>query len=243
MSNRPETPAEREEVSMADERWYCMRTGARPAAENMAVDEALLTSSSKTGRPILRFYGWSEPAASFGYFQHYDAVAKTTPLRPLVRRPTGGGIVPHDNDWTYSLIFPPCHAWYALKAIESYRTLHRWVQSAFSHCGLSSELAQVAQKSTAGQCFAGPERLDVVMQGRKIAGAAQRRSRDGLLIQGSVQPPDNAQRGDWEKAMLAVAIEEWQVKWEDVDLPEMVVRQAKALATEKYTRREYNERR
>src|SRR5262249_11796081 len=80
---------------------------------------------------ILRFYSWSEPAASFGYFQKYAEVGKMTLLRPLVRRPTGGGLVPHDADWTYSAVFPPTDAWYELKAIESYRCIHEWIRMAF----------------------------------------------------------------------------------------------------------------
>src|SRR5436305_10194353 len=95
--------------------WYLLRTGARPAAENMAVDEVLLESAASFTRPVLRFYGWSEAAASFGYSQRYDEIARLTCLRPLVRRPTGGGLVPHDADWTYSLVFPPSAAWYSLK--------------------------------------------------------------------------------------------------------------------------------
>src|SRR5687768_2182690 len=78
------------------ETWHILRTGNRSAAQNMAMDDALLQSAPELGRPVLRFYGWSEPAASFGYFQRYSEVEKLTHLRPLVRRPTGGGLVPHD---------------------------------------------------------------------------------------------------------------------------------------------------
>ena len=69
------------------ETWYLLRTGARRAAENMAVDEVLLESAGSLGSPLLRFYSWSERAASFGYSQPYDESARLTALRPLVRRP------------------------------------------------------------------------------------------------------------------------------------------------------------
>ena len=96
--------------------WLLMPSGPCPPAFNMALDEALLESMSRLGRPVLRFYGWTEPAATFGYFQKYADVERATHLRPLIRRPTGGGIVPHDADWTYSLVFPPGHEWHSLKA-------------------------------------------------------------------------------------------------------------------------------
>jgi lipoate-protein ligase A len=49
---------------------------------------------------VLRLYRWDRPAVSFGYFQSYDAIANLTPVRPLVRRLTGGGLVSHVADWT-----------------------------------------------------------------------------------------------------------------------------------------------
>src|SRR5262245_38614405 len=99
--------------------WYLFDSGARQPAENMAWDEALLETAPARARPLLRFYAWSEPAATFGYFQKYQEVERMTSLRPLIRRPTGGGLVPHATDWTYSVVIPPTDAWYALSAIES----------------------------------------------------------------------------------------------------------------------------
>src|ERR1039458_9410999 len=75
--------------------WLLLQSGPGPAAFNMALDEALLKAMPRLSRPVLRFYGWTEPAATFGYFQKYADVERATRLRPLIRRPTGGGIVPH----------------------------------------------------------------------------------------------------------------------------------------------------
>ena len=91
--------------------WYLLPSGIGDYETNMALDEALLESMPRLAQPVLRFYGWRQPAASFGYFQKYAEVARLTKLRPLVRRPTAGGIVPHDSDWTYSLAFPANHEW------------------------------------------------------------------------------------------------------------------------------------
>ena len=76
--------------------WLLINSGKGAAAFNMALDEALLENVSRLGKPVLRFYGWTEPAATFGYFQQFSEVERATPLRPLIRRPTGGGIVPHE---------------------------------------------------------------------------------------------------------------------------------------------------
>ena len=169
------------------EHWNLLNSGPGAADFNMAFDEVLLEFAIASGRPTLRFYGWTQRAASFGYFQRYTEVERLTLLRPLIRRPTGGGLVPHDADWTYSLVFPPTHWWYALRATESYERVHQWIRDAFAKLDVATELSPARRKEIPGQCFAGAERFDVLWHGRKIAGAAQRRNRHGLLIQGSVQ--------------------------------------------------------
>src|SRR4030095_8503071 len=77
-----------------------LQSGAGEPAWNMALDEALLVTSATRGYAVLRHYSWNQPAATFGYFQHHGEVERATLLRPLLRRPTGGGIVPPDRDWT-----------------------------------------------------------------------------------------------------------------------------------------------
>jgi len=223
------------------ETWRVFRSGLASPAYNMALDEGLLENAPSVRIPTLRFYGWSEAAASFGYFQRYAEIEQQTVLRPLVRRPTGGGLVPHDADWTYSLVFPTGHEWYGLPAIESYRRLHEWVQAAFARLGVAAELAAEARKSAPGHCFVGYERFDLIWRGRKIAGAAQRRRRDGLLIQGSVQPPPlRLDRENWETAMLEAAAGRFGACWQAPPVPEDVRARALALARQKYSSPEYN---
>lgn len=190
--------------------WFLLRQGPNPPDYNMALDEALMRAAPHLGRPILRFYGWSEPAATFGYSQHYAEIERLTLLRPLVRRPTGGGLVPHDHDWTYSIVCPPDDPWYALKAAESYRRVHQWISDAFARLNILTTLAAEPKKDAPGQCFIGAEKDDVLWFGRKIAGAAQRRTRTGLLIQGSVQPPPiPVERRDWEEALCQSQLVHW----------------------------------
>ena len=211
---------------------------------NMGLDEAVLEATTELGRPVLRFYSWIEPAASFGYFQKYADVERLTHLRPLVRRPTGGGIVPHDRDWTYSLSFPPSHEWYAIPAVESYRRVHSWLQMAFTALGLPTQLADSPLKTGPGQCFMGFEQYDLLWNGRKIAGAAQRRRRDGLLVQGSVQLPERAfERKHWEAAMAEAGEKLFGISWRPWEPDSRLVGRAQALAVSKYSRLSYNRRR
>lgn len=224
--------------------WLLLASGRGDHAFNMAMDEALLEAMPRLDQPALRFYGWTEPAASFGYFQNYAEVAQLTLLRPLVRRPTGGGIVPHDADWTYSAAFPVSHRWYAFSAKESYREIHRWISDAFAAIGVPCELAPAARKSQPGQCFVGYEQSDVLWHGRKIAGAAQRRTRAGLLIQGSVQPPPlPVARTDWEAAMCRVGSEAGGVEWKTFAPDALLAERVRELVRAKYSLPEYNQKR
>jgi lipoate-protein ligase A len=224
--------------------WLLINSGKCVAAFNMALDEALLEALPRLQQPVLRFYGWTEPAATFGYFQKYSEVENTTQLRPLIRRPTGGGIVPHDADWTYSAAFPPGHEWYRLKAEESYRRIHDWLRLAFAELKIETELAPCCKKSLPGQCFAGHEKFDLLWRGKKIAGAAQRRNKLGLLIQGSVQPPPvPLARAGWENAMCVVAVKHFAVTWTDFGPDTELRRQADASAHGKFSQSAYNQRR
>ncbi len=209
----------------------------------MAIDETLLESASRLSRPVLRFYGWRERAASFGYSQKYAEVAGWTVLRPLVRRPTGGGLVPHDADWTYSLIFPPGHWWHALRATESYQTAHEWIRGAFARLSVETELSPRCRQELPGQCFVGAGQFDLLWHGRKVAGAAQRRKRLGLLIQGSVQPPPvGLAKADWQKAMCDCAVEKWHAHWTSFEPDGALTRRAEDLAKAKYALDEFNQR-
>jgi lipoyl(octanoyl) transferase len=229
--------------------WGLLRTGLGEPAWNMALDEALLEQSALIGAPILRLYGWSKPAATFGYSQHYKEVAQWTALRPLIRRPTGGGLVPHDADWTYSLIFPPEDPWYSLRAEESYRRAHDWVSASFRELRVQAELSQCCDKPVLGQCFIGAEKFDVLAGGKKIAGAAQKRNKLGLLVQGSIQPPvrpgmtGSYERGEWERAFMEIGSREQGIEWRELKPSEGLLARAAELDREKYSTDVYNMRR
>ena len=154
------------------------------AAGNMALDEVLLKQARV---PVLRVYRWAEPAVSFGYFLPWQAAEAVSAGRKTIRRWTGGGIVEHGEDFTWSLIVPAGEAFSRTRPVESYLTLHGRLAEALQNAGLSVEqVPATTAVPGGGLCFTAPAPGDLTSQGRKIAGAGQRRCREGLLHQGSV---------------------------------------------------------
>jgi lipoate-protein ligase A len=227
--------------------WNLLKTGAGEPAWNMALDEALLEHCGAIGTPVLRLYGWNSAAATFGYSQHFQEVARWTTLRPLIRRATGGGLVPHEADWTYSLVFPPNDPWYSLRAEESYRRVHDWVSGSFRALEVQAELSECCDKPVLGRCFVGAEKFDVLAGGKKIAGAAQKRNKFGLLVQGSIQPPDmngkKYERAAWESAFVEIGERDLGIEWRELKPAETLLAQAMELTREKYSTDGYNQRR
>jgi lipoate-protein ligase A len=159
----------------------------RSAAFNMAVDETLLEQVAK---PVLRFYRWLRPSISFGYFGHYSEVASDSERRDIVRRWTGGGIVPHGDDLTYSMVIPRADSFFQRSSLEIYAAVHDAICRALQANGVEALLANDAAPKISEACFANAVRSDVMIGEKKIAGAAHRRSRNGLLHQGSIQRSD-----------------------------------------------------
>ncbi len=165
------------------------------ASTNMAIDTALL-ESIPAGLTAFRHYGWLEPAATFGYAQIYAEVKHAAGCNlALCRRPTGGGIVDHRNDWTYALVIHTALPCAALPAIKLYQRIHQAIGSALKTFDIESRLAPCPRHcgealttvNTPSQCFVTPAANDVLRpDGQKIAGAAMKRNRHGLLIQGSL---------------------------------------------------------
>lgn len=152
---------------------------------NMAIDEALLHHQAE--QPALRIYRWRDPAVSFGYFGPVAEAERVAAGRAMVRRWTGGGIVEHGEDVTYTLIVPRGHDFLQRGAPESYRLIHEVIGGLLENDGVRATVVPVVDSRGEGECFASPVQYDLVAGGRKIAGAAQRRTRWGLLHQGSIR--------------------------------------------------------
>ena len=105
--------------------WRLILQGPGSPARNMAVDEALLR---EVREPVLRIYEWDVPAVSLGYFQSHTLAGDL----PFVRRYTGGGLVDHAHDVTYTIVLPRNHPWMELSMPDSYCLVHKGVQAALA---------------------------------------------------------------------------------------------------------------
>ncbi len=151
---------------------------------NMAIDEVLLR---ETPTPLLRFYHWQKPSVSFGYFEAFAPIAATHPDREPVRRWTGGGVVLHGEDLTFSLIVPRPEPFLGLPTAESYRAIHECIAGILQQAGVGAEVAPSHAPKVSQACFENAAQFDLVVETRKIVGGAQRRNRFGMLHQGSIQ--------------------------------------------------------
>ena len=203
----------------------------RSAAENMAIDEVLLFAADY---PVLRSYSWIRPAVSFGYFTPWKAVVSQYSEPDLVRRWTGGGIVVHGEDFTYSLVFP---AGRSLPATgELYRSVHLAIETLLRRNGCLVEMALCPDPVRSDACFEKAVEFDLKLRGEKVAGAAIRRARKSLLLQGSIQ---RLKVPECFGAMLAGAL------GEQVDvftLSDVMLEKAARIAKEKYAAAEWNRR-
>ena len=157
---------------------------ARSGPEAMAVDEWLLETAV---RPVLRVYRWLGEWGSVGYFGALAEARAAFPGVSWVRRWTGGGTVDHRMDWTYTVIAPVGEKLTTLRGAESYRVVHAALAAALVAEGVEARLSTGTAASGVAACFENPVSHDLIGGGgRKLAGAGQRRSRSGLLHQGSV---------------------------------------------------------
>lgn len=158
----------------------------------MAVDEWLLGHAMESGTPILRVYRWLGHWVSFGYALGEPEARRHFPDPDLrfARRWTGGGVVDHRRDWTYTLVIPAAEPLAALPAPQRYQRIHAALAAALRAEALEVRLSDGAAATASDACFHNPVAYDLVdPAGRKIAGAGQRRTRTGVLHQGSVEIP------------------------------------------------------
>ncbi len=227
------------------------------AAENMATDFLLLQRYPAASHARFRHYDWHRPAFTFGYGQLIGFVREQLPADErveLCRRPSGGGLVDHRNDWTYALVIPRAHDLYEARATESYRLVHDRIAEALRTLGQPATLKEPEPATTdttagcgPGVCFTKAEVYDVIhpQTGAKIAGAAQKRARPGILFQGSIARSSVSPTLDWElfeehltaNLAQALALPAVTSPWPEISDDELIA------LTEQYSTAEWNARR
>jgi lipoyl(octanoyl) transferase len=171
-------------------KWRLLDTGAMPASLNMALDEALLQLHVPgESQPTLRFYSWSPPAVSLGYFQKHHAIDLTA-CRELgldvVRRATGGRAVLHQNDLTYSVVADSRQG-IPSSLDAAYHLLCEGLLAGFRMLGFEAEHGrEEAALPQSDICFLHAAVADIVYQGRKFVGSAQTWQGTSLLQHGSI---------------------------------------------------------
>jgi len=166
---------------MAVTKWRFINTGTSNAAWNMAIDEMLLERCIDT--PILRLYGW-DPSVSVGRYAKVDDLISEV---GFVRRISGGGILLHGSDLSYTLVIP--RNLLQIDGIkESYRYLSRFILRVYEKLSLKSSFASDQSFSSyqSDICMAGKEAYDILFNGLKLGGHAQRHTRDVIFQHGSI---------------------------------------------------------
>jgi lipoyl(octanoyl) transferase len=226
------------------ESWLFLEHAAHDPSWNMACDEWLLKNVKDFAKPVLRTYGWDRPSMTIGYFQSFPK--KVPAGYKIIRRPTGGALVNHDSDLTFTVVLPSTHSWFQVGVCERYQRVHERVARVFTSRGAQSVLASTCAPSPSGRssvdtlCFAKSSRYDVLVQGIKVAGGAQRVTRDGLIHQGSIQGGQHPQ----------VSSEEMRLAWEffgdhcePFHLTESQEKEITQLAKQKFETVEWNQQR
>ncbi len=177
---------------MTSASWRLVNSGASSPSFNMGCDQALLASDDR--RPLLRLYSWDPPALSLGWFQPLEPFVELAEREglELVRRPTGGGAIHHDQELTFCLIATPGRHGYPVEVVAGYHWVHGIIRGALAELGAElsfrgdgAPLSVRPQGATL--CFEDTTSLDLVDgQGRKVVGSAQRRKNGRVLHHGSI---------------------------------------------------------
>ena len=203
-------------------------------AMQMALDEVLLR---RVTRPLLRIYQWDAPCITFGYFQKISDVRRLHPDLPAVRRWTGGGIVQHGKDMTFSLMVPKQVAAASLPPSLFYKMLHHLIAKKVAHITHAEIIIAVESHTLTGDsCFKAPVLDDLILHGGKILGGAMRRSGGALLYQGSLQLPERSVTPEMLASAMSRVVTSYPAG-DDIKI------HAETLTASRYALKSWNERR
>jgi lipoate-protein ligase A len=177
--------------------WNILETKAASAEENMRLDALLLENLGSHERPILHLYEWEKESITYGYFVRPEELLNLAESEKkgldLARRPTGGGVVFHLWDLAFSVLVPAKSPLFSTNTLDNYNLVNRVVKEVVKEfigmsgeVGLTDDDAPFEDQDCTYFCMARPTKYDVMLGGKKIAGAAQRKTKDGFLHQGTI---------------------------------------------------------
>lgn len=169
-------------------------TGKASAERNMSIDLELLQSLESVREPILHLYDWEAPSVTYGHFTNpaemLDVAGAAEKGYHLAKRPTGGGVIFHTSDYAFSVLIPSCHPGFSQNTLDNYHLINAQVAQVlqdYSGGSLNPTFEPCpSNQSRPTFCMARPTCYDLVIQGKKAAGAAQRKTKHGFLHQGSI---------------------------------------------------------
>lgn len=180
--------------------WRLLNTGSASADRNMALDAELLRNLSSSSDCILHLYAWDGACATYGHFirpyDYLDLRGVEKMQLQLARRPTGGGIIFHLCDLAFSILVPSTHPAYSKNTLENYAFINAIVSKVVTRFLGGEKIPVLLPEETGGVllpdpacrhfCMAKPTKYDVMLDGRKVGGGAQRCTKQGFLHQGSI---------------------------------------------------------
>ena len=179
--------------------WLYIDSPPDTAAFNMALDEELLNrAQAGETMPVLRFYTWDPPAVSLGRFQKAETAVDAAACKrrgiDIVRRITGGRAVLHHRELTYSVVARTDNPLFPPDILGTYKIIAQGLMAGFRNIGIDAEMVShggrnaslVNNNSKNPSCFSSPSWYEIVVNGKKIAGSAQRRLSAAFLQHGSI---------------------------------------------------------
>ena len=179
--------------------WNYIDSGPNLGVYNMALDEELLArAQAGEDRPVLRLYAWQPAAVSLGRFQKRETAVNDEACRRLgldiVRRITGGRAVLHDKELTYSIIARTDNPLFPGNVLGTYKVIAAGLLAGLRNLGIPAEIVargsrhaeRVEKNAKDAACFSSPSWYEILVQGRKIVGSAQRRVSGAFLQHGSI---------------------------------------------------------